>query len=87
MLLSTNASLEFFLPPGARVEIDGAAWTPGSGLRSFSRILVTGTGVKIESGPGTLGDGGPALVIDISGPGSSRSPVSGSAGCGECVAP
>lgn len=85
MLLSTNTSLEFFLPPGGRMEIDGAAWTPGMGPRSFSRILVTGTGVKIESGPGTLGDGGPALVIDISGP--SPSPAADSAGCGDCVAP
>lgn len=85
MILSTSTSLEFFLPPGGRMEIDGAAWTPGSGPRSFSRILVTGTGVKIESGPGTLGDGGPALVIDISDP--SPSPAAVSAGCGDCVAP
>jgi hypothetical protein len=87
MLLSTNGSLEFFLPPGGRIEIDGAPWTPGSGARSFSRILVAGTGVKIESGLGTIGDGGPALVIDISGHASSPASPATPAGCGNCVAP
>ncbi|OGS37584.1 MAG: hypothetical protein A2506_04045 [Elusimicrobia bacterium RIFOXYD12_FULL_66_9] len=63
MLRKTEASeLEFFLPAGSLIEIDGAPRRPGVSGR-FASVRLEARGVRVEIGPGTFSDEGKTLRI------------------------
>lgn len=65
MLRKTDDGFEFFLAPGARIEADGAPWTPVPGRRSFNRLRVAGAGVSIAGGRGSFDDDGRVLTVAL----------------------
>ena len=62
-MLAAKGVEEFFLAPGGRIEVDGAAFAAGAGPIPFTRIVMTGTGVTMDAGPGTIEENGGIVTI------------------------
>ena len=59
MLRKTEASeLEFFMPAGSLIEIDGAPRRAGCFTGRFATVRLEARGVRVELGPGAIGDDG-----------------------------